>query len=65
MKTKKKENLKASNVSISDNDTPSQGHEQEGLQESSPNPIANRNYGTFEFDINQEFIQENKKISLT
>jgi hypothetical protein len=34
------------------------------LHNPSPNPIPNRNYGPLDFEINQEFIEENKKIKL-
>ena len=32
-------------------------------RDDSQNPIPNRNYGPFDFEINQEFIEENKKIN--
>ena len=34
------------------------------LHNPSPNPIPTRNYEPFDFEINQEFIEENKKINL-
>ena len=34
------------------------------LHNLSPNPIPTRNYEPFDFEINQEFIEENKKMNL-
>jgi len=42
----------------------SQSQTPDGLHNSSQNPIHNGNYGPFEFEISQEFIEENKKINL-
>jgi hypothetical protein len=51
-----------SNENISVNDIADQSPGREGLDDSSPNPIPNRDYGPFDFEINQEFIDENKNI---
>jgi hypothetical protein len=59
MKTSKNEKTGISNRNIHGND--SQPHAGDGLQELSPNSVARRKYGTFDFGINQEFIEENIK----
>jgi hypothetical protein len=61
MKTSKNEKTGISNRNIQGNDNSSQAHAGDGLQELSPNSVAGRKYGTFDFGINQEFIQENIK----
>jgi hypothetical protein len=64
MKTNKNENMKMSNRNINGNDIANQSQTRDGLHNPSPNPIPNRNYGPLDFEINQEFIEENKKIKL-
>jgi len=57
-------NMKKSNENINGNDIADhQSHERDGLHNHSSNPIPNRNYESFDFKINQEFIEENKKIN--
>ena len=46
------------------NDIAEQSQAPDGLQNLSPKPIPNHNYQPFDFEINQEFIEENKKINL-
>jgi hypothetical protein len=53
-------NTKKCNENINGNDIANQLQNQDGLHNCSPNAIPNRNYGPFEFEINQEFIEENK-----
>jgi hypothetical protein len=64
MKINKNENMKMSNGNINGNDIANQSQTRDGLHNPSANPIPNRNYGPFDFEINQEFIEENKKINL-
>jgi hypothetical protein len=64
MKMNKNKNLKKSNENINGNDIADQSHERDALHNHSSNPIPNRNYGPFDFEINQEFIEENKKVNL-
>ena len=59
MKTSKNKKMKMSNGNFQGNDISSQTFGQGDSQESNPNPVANRNYGNFDFGIDQEFIQEN------
>jgi len=63
MKTNKNENMKMSNGNINDNDNPNRSQVRSDLDKPSPNPILNGDYGPFDFDIDQEFIDENKKIN--
>ena len=46
------------------NDIAEQSQAPDGLQNLSPKPIPNHNYQPFDFEINQEFIEENKNINL-
>ena len=62
MKSNKNENMKMSNANINGNDITNQSQKPDGSHNPSPNPIPNRNYGPFDFEINQEFIEENKNI---
>ncbi|HEY9387087.1 MAG TPA: hypothetical protein VIP70_08600 [Nitrososphaeraceae archaeon] len=55
--------IKKSNENINGNDIADQSHERDGLHTHRSNPIPNRNYEHFDFEINQEFIEENKKIN--
>lgn len=61
MKINKNENMKEGNGNISSNDPVDQSQAQSGSNNSSPSPIPNRNPEPFDFQINQEFIEENKK----
>jgi hypothetical protein len=65
MKTNKNKNknksMKISNEGINGNDIADQS--QDRLDDSGPNTI-NRNYEPFDFEISQEFIEDNKKINL-
>jgi hypothetical protein len=60
----KNKNRKISNENINGNDITNHSQELDRLQNSSQKHIPNRNYGPFDFKINQEFIEENKKINL-
>jgi hypothetical protein len=60
----KNKNMKNSNENINGNDSADQSQEQDDLHNPIPNPIPNRNYEPFDFEINQEFIEENKKLNL-
>jgi hypothetical protein len=64
MKMKKDGNMKMSNANIKDNVITDQSQELDRLHNPSPNPKANTNYEPFDFGVNQQFIEENKKISL-
>jgi hypothetical protein len=60
-----KKNIKKSNENnINGNHIADQSQERDGLHNPSPKPIPNRNYGPFDFEINKEFIGENKNINL-
>jgi hypothetical protein len=56
-------NTKKSNENINDIAIADQSQARDGLHNSGPNAI-NRNYGPFDLEINQDFIEENKKINL-
>jgi hypothetical protein len=56
MKMNKNKTMKASNENSNSN--------RDDIHKPDSNPISSRNYGPLEFDINQEFIEENKKINL-
>jgi hypothetical protein len=56
-------NTKKSNENINDIAIADQTQARDGLHNSGPNAI-NRNYGPFDLEINQDFIEENKKINL-
>jgi hypothetical protein len=61
----KNNNMKMSNENnINGNDIADQSQAQDRLYSPSSNPIPNRNYGHFDFEISQEFIEENKKINV-
>jgi hypothetical protein len=62
MKMNKNKSRKMGNENIIGNDIADQSQARDGLHNSGPNAI-NRNYGPFDFEINQEFIEENKKIN--
>jgi hypothetical protein len=57
-------NTKRSNENINGNNIVDHSQSREGLHNSSGNTIANHNYEPFDFEINQEFIDENKNINL-
>jgi hypothetical protein len=57
----KNKNTKMCNQNINGNDSADQSRARDDLHNPIPNPIANRNYEPFDFEINQEFIEENKK----
>jgi hypothetical protein len=59
----KNRNLKKSNENTNGNDIADQAQERDGLHNPSLKPI-NDNYGRFDLEINEEFIEENKKINL-
>ena len=61
MKKIKNEKTETSNGTIHGNDNSSQAHARDFLQELNPNSVASEKYGTFDFGINQEFIQEEHK----
>jgi hypothetical protein len=61
MKINKNENMKESNGDIRGNDPVDQSQARSGSDNSSPNPLPNRNPEPFDFQINQGFIEENKK----
>jgi hypothetical protein len=56
-------NTKKSNENINDIANANQTQARDGLHNSGPNAI-NLNYGPYDFGINQEFIEENKKLNL-
>jgi hypothetical protein len=56
-------NTKKSNENINDIVIVNQTQARDGLHNSGPN-VINRNYGHFDLEINQDFIEENKKINL-
>ena len=60
----KNKNMKKSSENVNGNDIAHRSQVQDLLHKPSPNSIPNRNYGPFDFEINQEFIEENKKINL-
>jgi hypothetical protein len=64
MKVNKNKNTKMSNENINGNDIPNQSQAEDRLYNPSPNTIPTRNYEPFDFEINQEFMEENKKINL-
>jgi hypothetical protein len=57
----KNKNTKMCNQNINGNDSADQSRARDDLHNPIPNPIPNRNYEPFDFEINQEFIEENKK----
>ena len=59
MKISKNENMKISNGDNNGNENANQTQKRDDSQ----NPSPNRNYGPFDFGINQEFIEENKKLN--
>jgi hypothetical protein len=63
MKNKNK-NIKKSIKKINGNGIADQSQSRDGLHNPSPNLVSNLNYGPYDFGINQEFIEENKKLNL-
>ena len=53
-----------SNENTNDLDIADHSLTRDRLHNASPNSIPSRNYEPFDFEINQEFIEENKKIYL-
>ena len=53
-----------SNENTNDLDIADHSPTRDRLHNASPNSIPSRNYEHFDFEINQEFIEENKKIYL-
>jgi hypothetical protein len=60
MKTNKNKNFKISNEDTNANDITSESQTRGDLY----NPIPGNNHAPFDFEINQEYIEENKKINL-
>ena len=52
-----------SNENTNGRDIADHSQTRDRLHNPSPNPIPTRNYEPFDFEINQEFIEENKKIN--
>jgi lipopolysaccharide assembly outer membrane protein LptD (OstA) len=61
---KMKKNIKKSNQNTNGNDIEDNTQTRDHLHNPCPNSIPTRNYEPFDFEINQEFIEENKKINL-
>lgn len=53
-----------SNENTNGNDIADQSQARDRLHNHSPNPVHTRNYEPFDFEINQEFIEQNKNINL-
>jgi len=64
MKINKNENMKMSNGNIKGSELANQSQTPDGSQIPSPNPAHNRNYEPLDFNMNQEFIGENKQLNL-
>jgi hypothetical protein len=64
MNESKNKNMKKSSENVNGNDIADQSQARDDLHNPSLNTIPNRNYGPFDFGINQEFIEENKKLNL-
>lgn len=60
MNESKSKNMKKSTENVNGNDTAGQSQEQDRLHNPSRYPIPISNYEPFDFEINQEFIEENK-----
>jgi hypothetical protein len=56
--------MKMSNENTNGKDIADQSQARDRLHNPSPNHIPTSNYEPFDFEINQEFIEENKKINL-
>lgn len=57
-------NIKKSSENVNGNDIAGKSQGRDRLHNPSLYPIPNRNYEPFDFEINQGFIEENKKINL-
>jgi hypothetical protein len=64
MKINKNKSRKMSNENTNGKAIADHSQTQDGLHNPGPNHIPNSNYEPFDFEINQEFIEENKKINL-
>jgi len=64
MNENKNKNMKKSSENVNGNDIAGQSQGRDRLHNPSLYPIPNRNYEPFDFEINQGFIEENKKINL-
>jgi hypothetical protein len=65
MNESKNKNMKKSSENVNGNDDiAEQSQAQDLLHRPSPNSIPNSNYEPFDFEINQDFIEENKRINL-
>ena len=64
MKINKNKNFKMGNENTNANDIADPIQTRDRLHNPSLNSIPTRNYEPFDFEINQEFIEENKKINL-
>jgi len=64
MKMNKNKNIKMSNENTNGKDIADHSQTRDRLHNPSQNHIPTRNYGPFDFEINQEFIEENKKRNL-
>jgi hypothetical protein len=60
----KNKNIKKGIKKINGNGIADQSQSRDGLHNPSPNLVSNLNYGPYDFGINQEFIEENKKLNL-
>ena len=60
----KNKNMKMSNENTNGKDIADQSQARDRLHNPSPNPIPTRNYEPFDFEINQEFIEQNKGLNL-
>jgi hypothetical protein len=60
----KDKSIKMSDENINGNDIASQSQGRDRLHNSNRDSVRNDNYGPLGFEINQEFIEENKKINL-
>jgi hypothetical protein len=60
----KNKNIKKGSKKINGNGIADQSQSRDGLHNPSPNLVSNLNYGPYDFGINQEFIEENKKLNL-
>jgi hypothetical protein len=63
MKMNKNKSRKMSNDNSNGNDIADHSQTRDGLHNPSPNSIPTNNYEPFDFEINQEFIEENKKMN--
>jgi hypothetical protein len=64
MNENKNKNMKKRRENINGNNITDQSQPRDLLHNPSPDSIPDRNYGPFDFEVNQNFINENKKINL-